>query len=146
MSCSAHVCSTGLMLFQWFIFIAAYSVQVKAFSYLLMSFCHFISTFFKLLQRINLKKEELSGSLIFYKIGVLKNFIFTRKYLLWSLEGWRPVTLYKKDTAQVFSGECCGIFKKRFFFEAFLFDCNKVDAQERYRKCKINFPFSCVFR
>ena len=64
-SCSAHVFSTGL---EW--------------------------VFPQLLQTIDLKKAEVSGSQIFFKIGVLKNFIlFTRKHLCWGPEGKRSVTL-----------------------------------------------------
>ena len=78
-SCYPHVFSTGL--------VTHFS---DFFSDLLMSFCHFVFRmgFFQLLQTTDLKKAEVSGSQIFFKIGVLKNFIlFTRKHLCWSPEG-----------------------------------------------------------
>ena len=88
--------------FQWFLFIAACSLQIKVFSYLLTSFCHFVCRMdFFPFQRINLKKAEVSSWEKFFKIGILKNFIlFIRKHLCSSPEGQRPVTLYKKRYSQ----------------------------------------------
>ena len=68
----------------------------KVFSYLLMSFCHFVfrMVFFQKLLKIDFKNSRTSGSQIFFKIGVPKNFtLSTRKHLCWSCEGWRPVAL-----------------------------------------------------
>ena len=79
MSCPADVFSTGL--------VTHFS---DFFSDLLMTFCHFVFRmgFFQLLQTIDLKKAEVSGSQILFEIGVLKNLIlFTRKHLCWSPEG-----------------------------------------------------------
>ena len=60
---------------------------------------------------------------VFYKKGILKNFTkFTGKHLCQSLflnkvAGLRPVTLFKKTLAQVFSCEFCEIFKTPFLIE-----------------------------
>ena len=62
-----------------------------------------------------------SRSLMFFKIGVLKNFaIFKRKHLcrsffLRKLRAWRHATLLKRDSTQVFSCEYCEFFKNTFF-------------------------------
>ena len=63
-----------------------------------------------------------SRSQMFFRIGVLKNFaIFTGKHLcrslfLIKLQCWRPATLLKRDSTQVFSCEYCKIFKNTFFY------------------------------
>ena len=63
-----------------------------------------------------------SRSQMFFKIGVFKNFaIFKGKHLcrslfLIKLQPWRPATLLKRDSTQVFSCEYCEIFKNTFFF------------------------------
>ena len=80
MSFCTHVCSTVLRMktmklhnnrFQWFLFIAACNVQIRVFSYLLISFCHFVFRMgsFPSALKTNLKKSRSSGSQIFIKIG-----------------------------------------------------------------------------
>ena len=60
---------------------------------------------------------------MFFKIGVLKNFvIFTGKHLRWSLfcikqQAFRPATLMKQTPSQVVSCEYYEIFKNKFFIE-----------------------------
>ena len=63
-------------------------------------------------------KEAVGRSQMFFKIGVLKNFVnFSRKHLRWSLfliklHGWKCLQLYEKETpTQLFSCEICEIFK-----------------------------------
>ena len=64
-----------------------------------------------------------SRSLVFFKIGVLKNFaIFTGKYLCCflsfiKLQAFRPATLSKKDFNTALSCEYCEIFKSTSFTE-----------------------------
>ena len=64
-----------------------------------------------------------SHSQMFFKIGALENFaIFKGKQLcrsifLIKLQVWRPATLLKRDSTQVFSCEYCEIFKNTFFTE-----------------------------
>ena len=77
MSCSVYIYSTGQMTyFSDFFFIAAYSVQIKLFSYLLMSLCGFVfrMSFFPIDSKNWLEKSKSSGSKKFCfhkKIGVL---------------------------------------------------------------------------
>ena len=62
-----------------------------------------------------------SHSLLFFKIGVLKNFaIFTGKRLSFFLiksQAFRPANLLKKTPKQVFSCEYRENFKNNFFIE-----------------------------
>ena len=59
---------------------------------------------------------------MFFKIGVLKNFVnFTIKQLCWNfflikLKALSPATLLKKTLAQVFSSKICEILKNTFFY------------------------------
>ena len=79
---------------------------------------------------------------IFFKIGVLKNFtIFTGKQLCWSLflvklQGWRPMTLLKRDSNTDVFSEYCKIFKNSFFIEHLLWLPPNDSLNMIFRKLK----------
>ena len=95
---------------------------------------------------------------MFFKIGVLKIFA-DFKHLCWSLFlikllVWRPATLLKETTKQVFSYEICWIFKNSFFyitptvaaFVLFMIQFWQVlTSLKSFLECTLPLTFPCRF-
>ena len=107
---------------------------LKTLSYLLMSFCHFV---FKMGFFRSSSNNWLEA---FWKI-----YIIHKKTPV--LESWKlkACNFMKKRLHRCFTVNIEKFLRKYFYWNIPV-DCSKVDAQESYRKCKSNFPFSWIFR
>ena len=119
LSCSTHVCSTGLMIhFSDFFFIAACSLQIKVFSYLLISFVTLFLewVFSNLFKKLTWKKLKQAARRHSWKSVFLKILYSSQETPV--LQYWRlkAFNFIKKETHRWFPVNIAKFWRKGFYW------------------------------